>query len=98
LYCLSRDGINGSSSIAEYILSHHEHWDGSGYPQGLAGERIPLLSRVFSIVDAFYTMTKERPYKKAVSIKDAAKEIALNSGTQFDPDIARIFIDKAIHN
>ncbi len=79
-------------SIAYYILTHHERWDGKGYPQGLAGESIPLLSRILAVTDAYDAMTSDRPYRKGMSKQDAIKEIKNNSGTQFDPNIADVFI------
>lgn len=79
-------------SIAEYILCHHERWDGAGYPQGLSREEIPLLSRVISIVDAYDAMTNDRAYRKALTREDAIAEIINNSGSQFDPELARLFI------
>lgn len=82
--------------IAEYILSLHEHWDGSGYPQGIKGEEIPLLSRIVSVVDAYDAMTEDRPYRKAVSGKEAAAEIRRNAGTQFDPKIVKLFLEKVL--
>ncbi|SHI13531.1 PAS domain S-box-containing protein/diguanylate cyclase (GGDEF) domain-containing protein [Sporobacter termitidis DSM 10068] len=78
--------------IAEYILCHHEHWDGSGYPQGLRGEAIPLLSRIVSVVDSYDAMTQDRPYRTAMPRPDAIREILANAGTQFDPAVAQIFI------
>lgn len=84
------------SQIAEYILAHHERWDGKGYPQGLKGESIPLLSRIIAIVDAFDAMTKDRPYRKAKSIDEAVTEIRREAGKQFDPAIAKAFVDKVI--
>ena len=80
--------------IAYYILSHHERWDGLGYPQGLKAEEIPLLSRILSVVDAYDAMTEDRPYRKAMSKSDALTEIKKNSGTQFDPMIVEIFLAK----
>lgn len=79
--------------IAGYILSHHERWDGKGYPQGLIGENIPLLSRIVAIVDAYDAMTKDRPYRKAISHEAAVEEIIKNSGIQFDPENVRIFLE-----
>jgi diguanylate cyclase (GGDEF)-like protein/PAS domain S-box-containing protein len=79
--------------IAEYILSHHERWDGNGYPQGLKGEDIPLLSRILSVADAYDAMTEDRVYRKALSKHQALKEIENNAGTQFDPVIAQRFIE-----
>src|SRR5665648_257174 len=82
--------------IADYILCHHERWDGKGYPQGLIGEQIPLLSRIVAIVDAFDDMTNDRAYRSAMTKGEAIEEIRRNSGTQFDPDIANIFIEKIL--
>lgn len=78
--------------IAEYILYHHERWDGTGYPMGLKGDETPIVSRILSIADAFDAMTKDRVYRRALSIKDAIIEIRLNAGTQFDPDITKLFL------
>ena len=79
-------------SIAEAILHHHEHWDGRGYPYGLQGENIPLLSRMISIVDAFDVMTHDRPYHEAISPAEALEEIRSCTGSQFDPELAEVFI------
>ena len=83
---------NQLSSIAEYILTVHEWWNGNGYPQGLKGEKIPVLSRIIAIVDAYEVMITGRPYKKAVSKKKAIAELEKCSGTQFDPDLVKEFI------
>ncbi|HYE83544.1 MAG TPA: HD domain-containing phosphohydrolase [Clostridia bacterium] len=80
--------------IADYILCHHEHWDGKGYPQGLKREDIPLLSRILAVVDAYDAMTEDRSYRKAMAKEAAIDEIKRNAGTQFDPEIAKIFIEK----
>jgi diguanylate cyclase (GGDEF)-like protein/PAS domain S-box-containing protein len=82
--------------IADFILCHHERWDGKGYPQGLKGESIPLLSRIISVVDSYDAMTQDRPYRKAMPTAAAIEEIAKNAGTQFDPDIAKVFIEKIL--
>lgn len=84
------------SQIAEYILAHHERWDGNGYPQGLKGESIPLLSRIITVVDSFDAMTNDRAYRKAKSISDATNEISREAGKQFDPDIAKVFVEKVL--
>lgn len=81
------------SPIAEFILCHHERWDGKGYPQGLSGEEIPLLSRILSVVDSYDAMTENRAYRKAMEKEKVLIEIKESSGTQFDPKIAAIFID-----
>ncbi|MBK5246455.1 MAG: diguanylate cyclase, partial [Peptostreptococcaceae bacterium] len=82
--------------ISEYILAHHERWDGKGYPQGLKGEEIPLLARIITIVDSYDAMTEDRPYREAMSKEAAIAELSRNSGTQFDPIIAKVFIDKVL--
>jgi len=82
------------ASIAEYILCHHERWDGTGYPQKLKGLQIPLLSRIISIADAYDAMTQDRAYRKKLEPEEAQSEIRGNAGTQFDPDIAQIFLDE----
>ena len=71
--------------IAIWIRHHHESWDGSGYPDGLAGEAIPWQSRLMLVADAFHVMTAHRPYQDARSRSEAIAEIIANSGTQFDP-------------
>src|SRR5665648_528091 len=82
--------------IANYILCHHERWDGKGYPQGLIGEQIPLLSRIVAIVDAFDAMTNDRVYRSARTKGETIEEIRRNSGTQFDPEVTRVFIEKVL--
>ena len=77
--------------IAEYILSHHEQWDGCGYPQGLKGERIPMLSRIVLIVDSYDVMTNGRPYESALSKSAAMKELINCAGTKYDPAFVKIF-------
>ncbi|GAI01202.1 unnamed protein product [marine sediment metagenome] len=78
--------------IAQEILYHHEHWDGTGYPDGLKGEKIPLLSRIISIVDAYDVMQSRRPYKGPISKTEALKEIKRCAGTQFDPQLVEMFL------
>ena len=79
--------------ISEYILTHHERWDGKGYPRGISGKQIPLHSRILAVADAYDAMTGERIYKKALSKQDAIDEIKRNAGKQFDPEIAQLFIE-----
>ncbi|MFX4262752.1 PAS domain S-box protein [Pelotomaculum propionicicum] len=79
--------------IADWILKHHEWWNGSGYPLGLKGEEIPLECRILAIVDAFDAMTSDRPYRKALPREYALKELKRCSGTQFDPCLVNKFID-----
>lgn len=78
--------------IADWILKHHEWWDGSGYPLGLKGEEIPLESRILAIADAYDAMTSDRPYRKALSHQKAIMEIQRCAGKQFDPHLAKVFI------
>jgi len=82
--------------ISQYILCHHERWDGKGYPQGLVGEDIPVLSRIIAIVDSYDAMTQDRAYSKAMTKEAAIEEIIKNAGTQFDPEIARAFVEKVL--
>lgn len=81
------------SHISEEVLSHHEWWNGSGYPRGLKEEEVPLLARIIAIVDAYDVMTEEQVYKKAVSKKEALREIKAQAGSQFDPELAAEFIE-----
>ncbi len=81
---------------AEAILYHHEHVDGSGYPQGLVGDEIPLESRVIAIADAYEAITSDRPYKKAISKEEGIMELRRCSGSQFDGSLVEIFIEKVL--
>lgn len=78
--------------IADMILYHHERWDGKGYPEGLSGENIPVLSRIIAIVDAYDAMVNDRSYRKALSPEKAQAELVDNAGTQFDPELVRKFL------
>jgi len=75
------------------VLYHHERWDGAGYPTGKAGEEIPLEARVLAVADAFDAMTSDRPYRRALSRAEALAEVERCAGTQFDPQIARVFLE-----
>ena len=80
--------------VAESIArSHHERWDGSGYPDGLSGADIPLVGRLVHVADVFDVLVHERPYKDAFSVEDAAEEIRGGAGTQFDPEVVEAFGD-----
>src|SRR4030066_855572 len=79
--------------IARGILYHHERWDGKGYPEGLKGNKIPVISRIVAIADAFDAMTNDRPYRKAMSNYEAIEEIKRESGSQFDPSLAKLFAE-----
>ncbi|MGE4272371.1 MAG: HD domain-containing phosphohydrolase [Desulfitobacterium sp.] len=79
--------------ISEWILKHHENWDGSGYPLGLKGEEIPIECRILAVADTFDAMTNDRPYRKAQTVEAAIKEIISCAGTQFDPRIVKHFVE-----
>ncbi|MCD1293703.1 hypothetical protein CUJ83_01670 [Methanocella sp. CWC-04] len=81
------------SHIASLILHHHECWDGAGYPDGLKGENIPLVCRIISIIDSYDAMTSKRPYRDAMSKKEAIEELKRCSGTQFEPSLVDEFIE-----
>jgi diguanylate cyclase (GGDEF)-like protein/PAS domain S-box-containing protein len=80
------------AGVAPYILQHHEWWDGRGYPQGLRGDQIHLLSRILAIVDAYDAMTSERPYHGALTHEEALEELKKCAGSQFDPHLIEIFL------
>lgn len=90
--CRIAQSVHELAPIAEYILSHHERWDGSGYPQGLKGEAIPLLARLLAVADSYDAMTQPRPYRAALGHEDAVAEIVRCAGTQFDPRIVEAFL------
>lgn len=78
--------------VADLILSHHERWDGQGYPHRLKGSEIPLSCRILAVADAYDAMTNDRVYRRAMSSADAIGELQENAGTQFEPHIVSIFI------
>ena len=81
----------------ELVRHHHERFDGAGYPDGLAGADIPLAARVFAVADSFDAMTSDRPYRGAMAIERALAEIEGGAGTQFDPQVVRVFV-QMIHD
>lgn len=85
------DAIEPSKPVKDIILHHHERFDGTGYPDGLSGDQIPLVSRVLAIVDAFFAMIEERPYRKALSSEEALGEIKKEEGGRFDPEVVTAF-------
>ncbi|BDI31904.1 hypothetical protein CCAX7_39550 [Capsulimonas corticalis] len=87
--------VPGMEVVLDAVNSHHERWDGQGYPDALAGEAAPLLGRIMAVADAFSAMTTDRPYRKGLEWEAALKEIRANSGTQFDPAMANAFLRAA---
>jgi len=87
--------VDAYAGFAEHALSHHERWDGTGYPRGIAGEEIPLIARIISVADALEAMTALRPYKKPFSEEEAFLELQRCAGTQFDPSIVKVFDEYA---
>ena len=94
ILCTSSEYYN----IAEYVLAHHERWDGKGYPKGLAGCSISLSARIIAVADAYDAMTSERPYRRAFSKAEAAEELLKNAGKQFDPDIVKVFVGQVLQH
>ena len=87
---LGKDFLQGA---AEIVRSHHERYDGEGYPRGLEGDEIPIGARVVAVVDAYDAITSLRPYQKAQAKRDAIDELKRNAGSQFDPNVVRAFIE-----
>jgi len=88
--------VNGFSEIAVYVKQHQERWDGLGYPNALKGDEISVQARIISVTSAYAAMTSEKPYGKALSEDQAILEIKKNSGSQFDPEVAIIFVEKVL--
>ncbi|MDH5546501.1 MAG: response regulator [Gammaproteobacteria bacterium] len=93
---IGREILSGHESgllnlAADIAYTHHEKWDGSGYPQGLKGEEIPLIGRIVALADVFDALTSERPYKKAWTVEDATNFVYRESGHHFDPEIVELF-------
>jgi ribonuclease P protein subunit RPR2 len=80
------------SDAVDLIRHHHERFDGSGYPDGLVGEEIPIAARVFAVADSFDAMTSDRPYRGAIGIERTLAEIRGGAGSQWDPDVVRVFV------
>lgn len=85
--------IGFSDAATDVILHHHERWNGRGYPSGLSGDQIPLTARAFAVADAYDAMTSDRPYRRATSESRALEIISSRAGTDYDPDVVRVFID-----
>ena len=89
---LSKSDIPQVRIAEEIALSHHEWWDGTGYPRGLKTTEIPLVARIFAIVDAWDALISDRPYRKAWSKRDALSHIIDQSGNHFDPEVVNAFV------
>ena len=83
--------VDSLQDAAEIVYCHHERFDGMGYPRGLKGEEIPTEARIFAVVDAYDAMVSERPYRDPFSHEGAVNEILMHAGTQFDPEVAKVF-------
>lgn len=90
------NSVSETAKLSKYVLHHHERWDGSGYPDGLKGEAIPLQSRIIAIADAYIAMLSNRSYRNALTKEEAIVDIQKNAGIQFDPDIALVFLQKIV--
>lgn len=86
------DASDELRDIADLVLKHHEKWDGTGYPLGLAGKEIPIECRIIAVCDAFDAMVNDRPYRNAMTSEEAISELQRCSGTQFDPAILTVFM------
>jgi HD-GYP domain-containing protein (c-di-GMP phosphodiesterase class II) len=84
----------GVDPVADWVLHHHERWDGAGYPDGLAGEAIPLGARIIFVADAFDAMTSDRVYQSRLSTEEALAELERCAGTQFDPELVAALVDE----
>lgn len=84
--------VKDMADIAKYVLSHHERWDGGGYPKGISGKQIPIQSRIVSVADAYDAMVNDRPYRKALSHAEAVSELKRCAGSHFDPEVVAAFL------
>ncbi|WP_207646550.1 HD-GYP domain-containing protein [[Clostridium] polysaccharolyticum] len=85
------DFVHYAKNVARY---HHEHWDGTGYPEGLSGRNIPLCARIMAVADVFDALVTKRSYKESFSLEDAFKQLEKGSGTQFEPLIVELFVNQ----
>ena len=91
------EGIDFFKDKISMIRNHHEHFDGSGYPDGLMGETIPLEARIIAVSDAFDAMTSLRPHRRAMPVDEVIEEMEKGKGKQFDPQILEIFLNEKIY-
>ena len=87
---------NDFLNLSKFVLEHHERWDGTGYPNKISGENISLPAGIIAVADSYDAMISDRPYRKALTKKQAREEIKRCAGSQFDPNIAKIFITKVL--
>ena len=87
------ESSNVLKPISEAVLSHYEWYNGSGYPRGIKGEDIPILSRISFLINSYDAMTKDRPYRKKMTKKEIIRELKKYRGVQFDPTIVNIFLE-----
>ena len=87
---------NEMSEIAEHVLMHHERLDGSGYPNGLKDDEIPLITRILAVADSYDAMTSERTYRASMTREEATIELRKSSGTQFDAEVVQILLEKVL--
>jgi HD-GYP domain-containing protein (c-di-GMP phosphodiesterase class II) len=85
--------VPGLDRVAEAVRTHHERWDGGGYPDGLREAEIPLAGRIIAVCDAFNAMTSDRPYRPAMPERLAVQELRAGAGTQFDPRVVEVFVE-----
>ena len=84
--------IRSLRSALDCVMHHHERWDGTGYPHGLEGQKIPLEARILAVADAYDAMTSHRPYREPRTREEALSEVERCAGSQFDPHVARAFV------
>ena len=84
--------LSSLRDVVPAVRHHHENWDGTGYPDGIKGESIPLASRIIMFADTLDAMTSDRPYRGAIGLEPALEELRAGAGTQFDPEIVRVFV------
>jgi putative nucleotidyltransferase with HDIG domain len=92
------DPLDGSDILQGPVRHHHEHWDGSGYPDGLRGEEIPLAARIIKVADVFEALISDRPYRPKLSVTEAVKTLQSQAGKQMDPKLVEVFISKVVPN
>jgi putative nucleotidyltransferase with HDIG domain len=85
--------LSSTDNLIDYVIHHHERFDGKGYPDGLRGEEISIGARILCVVDCFDAMVSERPYRRSMTIEEAVLELKRCSGSQFDPEIVQIFVN-----